>query len=264
MNASLPAGTPLPRPFCAACGHDLTTATAASSCPGCGRPLVEVLTREPSVYGFQFPMRAKPVRRYESPQRVLGLPLVSVALGVDARGKPGHARGYIAIGDIATGVIALGGIARGVVAFGGLSLGAVTFGGLSLGALAAFGGFAFAAVGSAVGGFAVGLLAGGGGAIGGIAQGGFAAGYIARGAKAVGEHAWSAGARPDAETAAIFDRFAWLVGPAGNMPQIHYNLMWTAGVALVVLLLALAPVLAARRGANAIDEELRRTPGPRS
>jgi len=38
-------GISLPKPYCSACGHDLTGAVTASACPECGRPLVEVLTR---------------------------------------------------------------------------------------------------------------------------------------------------------------------------------------------------------------------------
>ena len=88
----------------------------------------------------------------------------------------GHARGFIALGDIATGVIAAGGLARGILAAGGCAVGLVTFGGLSVGALLAFGGLA------------IGGVAFGGGAIGGVAMGGGAAGYYACGGGAVGEH----------------------------------------------------------------------------
>lgn len=258
----LPAGTVLPPPSCAACGHDLTGAVDSARCPECGRPLVEVLVRQPHGAVLRFGMRAKPTRRYESKTRVLGMPLVSIALGPDEKSAIGRARGYFAIGDIATGVFALGGVARGVVAFGGVSIGGVTFGGLSLGTFAAFGGFALAWLGGAVGGFAVGLLASGGGAIGAVAQGGLAIGWLARGATARGAHAWSrAGA--DADTQALFEQYAWLVGPPGAMPQIHYGLAWTIAIAIVVAVLALFPFLLARRSTNSVEEELSRTPGYR-
>jgi hypothetical protein len=133
--------------------------------------------------------------RYRSAAEFGGLPLVSVATGPDpAKGeRRGHARGVVAIGDIATGVLALGGVARGLFAFGGVALGAVTFGGASIGALAA------------VGGLAVGPLAFGGAAAGWSAIGGAAAGTYVCGGGAYGEHVVSATSR-DPEALAHFDR----------------------------------------------------------
>jgi hypothetical protein len=120
--------------------------------------------------------------RYRSAAEFGGLPLVCVASGPDpAKGElRGHARGIVAIGDIATGVLALGGVARGLFAFGGLAVGVVTFGGASIGALAA------------VGGLAIGTLAFGGGAVGWTAVGGGAVGTYACGGGAFGEHVISA------------------------------------------------------------------------
>lgn len=247
-------GTALPKPFCAACGHDLSGATTASACPECGRPLVEVLVRP--MFGINQKMLA---RRYASKRQVLGMPLFALALGMGEDGKPGHAKGFIAVGDIATGVFALGGFARGVVALGGGAIGGVTFGGLSLGTFAAFGGFALAWLGSAVGGFAAGILAAGGGAIGGFAQGGLAIGWLARGATAKGVHAWGRGIpAPDAATQSLFDQYAWLLGPSGPAPQIHYNLIWTASIATLVILLALVPLLLSSTKRDPIAEELAR------
>lgn len=131
-----------------------------------------------------------------------GLPLYDIALGPDLeKGElRGHARGIIAIGDIATGVLALGGIARGLVAIGGLALGLVLgFGGLSTGLLA-------------IGGLALGGVAIGGGAIGGIAIGGGAVGYYAVGGGAVGEHVIS-GLAQDPEAVRFFND--WLPGLRG-------------------------------------------------
>ena len=254
MTGRLPTGTQLPKPFCSACGHDLSGAVNSAKCPECGRPLVEVLVRP--MFGVQRRMLA---RRYQSERRVFGMPLVAIATGIGDDGKPGHARGFFAFGDIATGVFAFGGFARGVVAFGGASFGGVTFGGLSVGTFAAFGGLAVAWLGSAIGGFAFGVLAAGGGAIGVVAQGGLAIGWLARGARAKGVHAWSRGpTAPDAATQAIFDQYAWLVGPPGAMPQIHYNAIWTAAIAVLVILLALAPLALARAKRDPIAEELRR------
>ena len=83
--------------------------------------------------------------RYRSSLCLGDIPLLVIASGPDPeRGElRGHARGIIAVGDIATGVVALGGLARGLVAaLGGLALGAISFGGLSIGALIAVGGLA--------------------------------------------------------------------------------------------------------------------------
>lgn len=253
-NQPDPPGTVLPKPYCSACGHDLTGAVNSAHCPECGKPLVEVLVRERRLGG----MYGKPTRRYTSDRRLFGMPLVSIALGPDASGKMGHAKGYFAIGDMATGVFAFGGVARGLVAFGGVSMGGVTFGGLSIGTFAAFGGGAIAWLGSAVGGFAIGLLANGGGAVGAVAQGGLAIGWLARGGDAKGVHIWSRSAQPDEATRALFDQFAWLIGPAGGGPQIHYGLAWTAGIAILVAMLALLPVVFARSGRDPVAEELAR------
>lgn len=258
MTHQAPIGTVLGKPVCSACGHDLTGAVSSSKCPECGRPLVEVLVRN-DVYSMLASRRRLLVRRYQSKARVLGMPLLAIATGVGDDGKPAHAKGFFAMGDIATGVFALGGLSRGVVAFGGAAIGVVTFGGLSLGTFAAFGGLAIAWLGSAVGGFSAGIFAGGGGAVGAFAQGGLAVGWLARGATAKGVHTWARGpTTPDAATQSLFDQYAWLVGPPGAMPQIHYNLMWTALIALTVIGLALTPLLLARSRRDPIAEELNR------
>jgi len=127
---------------------------------------------------------------------IAGLPFIAIAAGPDPdKGEVrGHARGIVALGDIATGVIALGGIARGVVAIGGVAVGAISLGGLSLGAVAAVGGLA----------------------LGGLALGGGAAGYGAVGGGAVGEYACGGAAfgthvatpyRQDPEAIAHFARY---------------------------------------------------------
>jgi hypothetical protein len=121
------------------------------------------------------------------------LPLYDIALGPDPeRGElRGHARGVVAVGDIATGIIAIGGLSRGVFAVGGLAAGLFSLGGLSVGVLLA------------VGGLAIGGLAIGGAAIGGIATGGGAAGYYACGGGAVGEYVVDA-RRHDVEAEEFF------------------------------------------------------------
>src|SRR5512139_4288120 len=76
--------------------------------------------------------------RRRSEYEYLGLPLWCVAVGPDPeRGElRGHAKGILAIGDIATGVVAIGGLGRGGLAIGGLAWGVVALGGLALGGLA--------------------------------------------------------------------------------------------------------------------------------
>lgn len=128
-----------------------------------------------------------------------GLPLYDIAMGPDPeKGEMrGHAKGIVAIGDIATGVLALGGLARGVIAMGGLAAGLLLgIGGLSTGLLA-------------FGGLAIGGIAIGGGAIGGIAVGGGAVGYYAAGGGAFGEHVIS-GMAQDPEAVRFFND--WLPG----------------------------------------------------
>lgn len=137
--------------------------------------------------------------RKRSNRSLWGLPLYDIAMGPDPeKGElRGHARGIIAIGDLATGVLAVGGLARGIVAVGGLALGAlVGIGGVCVGALA-------------LGGLAVGGIAIGGAAVGFVAIGGGAAGYYALGGGAFGEHVID-GMRQDPEAVRFFRE--WLPG----------------------------------------------------
>jgi len=186
-------------PYCGNCNYQLKGLTESSKCPECGKPLVEVLQRGPV---------ALPGKRYTSPTTVFGLPLVSVALGPAEGERRGHARGIIAIGDVATGWFALGGIARGIIAIGGMALGIVSFGGMSIGLIC-------------FGGWALGGIATGGGAVGGIAHGGGAVGYIARGGGAIGKYAAGGGVsgtyvisptRRDPEAVKVFDTINGLLG----------------------------------------------------
>ena len=68
--------------------------------------------------------------RYRSAQTLFGRPLVAVAFGPDLvkRERRGHARGIIAIGDVATGWVAVGAMARGFLAVGGLAFGGIAIG----------------------------------------------------------------------------------------------------------------------------------------
>lgn len=134
--------------------------------------------------------------RYRSAIGLGDIPLLAIATGPDPeRGEfRGHARGIVAIGDMATGVVAIGGLARGFVALGGLALGLVSLGGLSIGVLLA------------IGGLAIGGTAFGGGAVGGVAVGGGAAGYYACGGGATGVHVIHA-VRADPEAVEFFRQY---------------------------------------------------------
>ena len=154
---------------------------------------------------------------YKSERTLLGIPLVHVKFGraiVGTRSHRGtwvfglgwfgvqpasHAKGWIAVGDVATGVLALGGFARGGIVLGGMSLGVVSLGGLAAGGLA-------------LGGMALGGIAVGGVALGLTAIGGLAIGHYALGGKAIGTHVFSA-ERQDVAVAQFFDR--WLRVPLG-------------------------------------------------
>jgi len=148
------------------------------------------------------PVRLLGTRR-QSTYTFAGLPLWSIAVGPDPeRGElRGHAKGVLAVGDLATGILAIGGVARGVVALGGVALGFFSVGGLAQGLLLA------------LGGGAVGALAFGGGAAGVVAVGGGAIGHYAIGGQAAGNHVLSA-ERCDPEALAFFERH---LGWAGHV-----------------------------------------------
>lgn len=103
--------------------------------------------------------------RYTSKAQLFGWPLLAVAQGADVslNETRGHARGIIAVGDLATGVIAFGGVARGLIAIGGVGVGLVTVAGVGFGAFV-IAGVAFAQ--TAFGGVAIGHYAKGGAAVG--------------------------------------------------------------------------------------------------
>lgn len=178
-------------PFCSNCGYALTGLTESSKCPECGKPIVEVLTRK------SFGPRGK---RYQSKAKIFGWPVIAVAMGPDGMEQRGHAKGLIAIGDIATGGIAIGGLSFGVVALGGMACGVCALGGCAIGVLSAAGGLAISG-GLAAGGGAFGTIANGGLAIGFIAQGGEAAGYYARD---------RSGATPGSD--GVFSGIGWMLG----------------------------------------------------
>jgi len=113
---------------------------------------------------------------YESKRKFLGLPLLSINLGVDATtGTMRHARGFIAIGTRATGVLSFGFfVSRGVVAIGGIALGLGT---VSL--------FSIALISVSV--FGLGIVSVSVFAIGYLAVGIFALGYKSVGILAIGK-----------------------------------------------------------------------------
>jgi hypothetical protein len=86
------------------------------------------------------------VRGYEwkSPRKLLGWPLVHIALGLDGRGRPVPARGWFAFGLLAMGFMAVGPLALGILAIGGLALGGLAWGGAAVGGVA---------IGEAAGGY---------------------------------------------------------------------------------------------------------------
>ncbi len=158
-------------PYCSNCGYTLTGLTESSRCPECGKPIVEVLTRNTQFVGG---------KRWRSRAKLFGWPVIDIAMGPHGGQMRGVARGVIAIGDIAIGGVAFGGMSVGLVALGGVSFGACAMGGVAFGVLSAMGGLAVGSV--AVGGLAIGAVAAGGQAIGAYAVGG----------NAMGAHTWSA------------------------------------------------------------------------
>jgi hypothetical protein len=191
------------------------------------RILREELTDRP-------PTAQRTGRRYRSRVTVFGLPLVHVAMGA-GEGKPrGHAKGIIAVGDIATGVVAVGGVARGVIAVGGVALGFIAVGGLAIGMAAVLGGLAIGAL--AVGGGAIGVVAQGGAAVGVVADGGsggVACGYFARGFSLQGRHTVSG---PDSSPPAdeFLERWGWLIGSDAGSLQLLVWVTLVAGATLVL------------------------------
>ena len=134
--------------------------------------------------------------RYRSELALGNLPFLSIATGPDPdKGEiRGHAKGVIAIGDMATGLVAVGGLARGGITIGGLSLGLVSLGGCAVGLL------------GAAGGLAIGILAFGGGAVGAVAVGGGAVGHYACGGGVFGTHVIGPG-RTDPAAEAFFRQY---------------------------------------------------------
>lgn len=237
-------------PFCTRCGLLLRGHESAAHCPDCGAAL-------PAALGTNGPSRATPgarcVRR-ESSARLLGWPLVSIAIGPDPeRGeRVGRARGVIAVGDVAIGGVAVGGVAMGVVAVGGVAVGVSAAAGVAVGLLASLG--SVSAGGCAVGGVALGGLVTGGCAVGYAAQGGAAVGVYARGGGVAGAHTISAGVA-DSAARQVFDTLTPVMGawpPAGTIGSALTTAVGTPLAVLGVLAAIIgAVVLIAQRNHEA-------------
>lgn len=224
-------------PICGNCGYLLRDLVDSARCPECGKPLVEVLTRHGAGIG-----QVRSVRK-RSEARILGLPVLDIALGPrpEFGERYGKATGIIAIGDVARGGIAIGGMAIGVVSVGGMAIGVCSLGGLGIGVLGAIGG-------AAVGGLAV-----GGGALGGIATGGGAAGYIAQGGGAVGVFARGPGAsgpnvisirRTDQSAVEMFKTLSPVLGSSGPVGPSGFVVPLSVVVGLAVVLSLVVGALA--------------------
>jgi hypothetical protein len=149
--------------------------------------------------------------RYSSARHVFGKPLVDIAWGPDkSRGETyGHAKGFIAIGQMASGPIAIGIISYGILSFGLLSLGIISFSWIMGLGVVTFSGLAFGII--AFGGAAFGFIALGGMAVGYLAIGGFAIGQYALGGFAIGRYILSA-THSDPEVFNFINQYApWLI-----------------------------------------------------
>ena len=214
-------------PYCNNCGYELTGCVESAKCPECGRPLVEVLTRAPRYL--------EKGKRYRSKATIFGMPVIDIALGPKNGELRGRARGFIAIGDVATGVLAIGGVARGLVAFGGIAMGVFAIGGASIGLFGAIGGSALSA-----------LVAAGGCAVGGLAIGGAAIGIIAQGAAAFGMFGRGGNVAASPAAAEVFDKLSWLLGAWPPTPTSFLQPIAIVAVTSIALSLVIALIAALR------------------
>lgn len=127
---------------CANCGGELPLRFAV--CPQCG-------VRKDVPQGYE----------WKSGATWMGAPLMHVAFGCDASGRPRVARGVLAIGQRAVGAVAIGIVATGFVAVGLVAAGIFSLGIVAVGAVAACGvnAIGFVAVGVVAVGWKVAGLA---------------------------------------------------------------------------------------------------------
>jgi hypothetical protein len=116
---------PPPLSPCRVCRAEVRAADL--TCPHCGAP--RPARAEFSGEGYEW--------RTAAAWR--GSPLLHVAFGLDAEGRPRVARGVIAIGQRAHGGVAIGVIATGFVAIGFVAIGLVSVGIVAIAAFAAVG-----------------------------------------------------------------------------------------------------------------------------
>ncbi|APW60295.1 sigma-70 family RNA polymerase sigma factor [Paludisphaera borealis] len=193
-------------------------------------------------------------RVYQSPIRLLGLPLLDIQVadpvfvtGHESSPLPRVARGWVAIGDDARGILlGVGSKGYGLVAIGGRAVGGLSMGGVAVGVVA-IGGLGLGLVG--LGGLAVGVLAFGGGAVGWQACGGLAVAWdLAIGGGAI---AWNtaAGGAAVAHGVAGGDP-AGFDQPAGRLMRWtlnHRDQVRLGFIALAVVVGALPSLLMYRR-----------------
>ena len=214
-------------PYCSNCNYALTGVTDSSKCPECGKPLVEVLVRRQVKTKYAG-------RRFRSTTRLLGLPLIDIALGSVEGESAGRAKGFIAIGDSAIGWLAIGGVARGFVAIGGVAFGVFAAGAMSFGLLSALG---FCAIGGlAAGILTLGALAHGLTSIGYVAQGTIAIGAFAHGKKTFGPNTMGGRGPTSPDAQSMFDSLSWYFG--SGWPSMSVMMQAYFLVLLIVLAMA--------------------------
>lgn len=195
-------------------------------CIQANRQLAAIRMRDPSeLTPVETPLRKHLARyrweglRYTSKLSLLGTPLIDIQFSDVRFGmpnpKPSRAKGWIAVGDVATGYLfAFGGRATGLIAFGGVAIGGVAFGGVSVG-------------GFCLGGLAVGILAIGGGSIGYDSAGGASCGWhSASGGLAIAKHAAAGGLACATDYAMGGSAFARIANSPEAKDYINHNTMF--------------------------------------
>lgn len=145
---------------------------------------------------------ARPRWQYKSEFTVLGLPLVHIVTGRDAKtGRVGKAVGVIAIGRMAFGVLPIGQLAVGIFPIGQFALGALF--GLGQVAIAGYDAVGQVAIASH---FSLGQFALAASAIGQLAVGRYALGQVG-----VGQHVYSTKVKDTDVLEHFREMFDWLL-----------------------------------------------------